>query len=90
MLLANVLAAKKIMETFPLTSLLRYHSAPKEKALSLVVEYLEKVGVYIDTSSAGHIYRSMMSYDCSDEIGIARMAVIMNLLVKPMMVSTSL
>lgn len=87
MLLANIFAANKIREAFPLTSLLRHHPAPKEKALSTVVEYLEKVGIHIDTSSAGQIYKSMMSYNCNDEIGAARMTVIMHLLVKPMMVS---
>ena len=87
MLLANILAANEIKKSFPTISLLRYHAAPKEKSLSTVVEYLEKVGIHIDTSSAGSIYKSMMAYNCSDEIGVARMTVIMHLLVKPMMVS---
>lgn len=86
MLLANILAANKIHETFPSTALLRFHPAPHKDALTKVVEFLEKVGIHIDISSAGAIYRSMMQYSGSDELGIARMAVIMNLLVKPMQV----
>lgn len=84
MLLANTLTANQIHQVLPELALLRFHAAPKEKSLMNVVEYLEKVGIHIDVSSAGAIYRSMIQYAGSDELGVARMAVIMNLLVKPM------
>lgn len=87
MLLANALTAEKILESFPDTALLRRHHAPKEKYLSTAVEYLEKVGIFIDTTDAGSIYQSMTQYEGTDEIGMARMAVITNFLVKPMVVS---
>lgn len=87
MLLANILAANKILESFPKTALLRFHDSPKEKSLSSAVEFLEKVGIFIDITDAGSIYKSMMQYDGLDEIGMARMAVITNFLIKPMVVS---
>lgn len=87
MLLANSLTAEKILECFPDTALLRSHNSPKEKSLSSAVEYLEKVGIFIDITDAGSIYQSMMQYEGLDEIGMARMAVITNFLVKPMVVS---
>lgn len=87
MLLANIFAANKTLESFPETALLRFHASPKEKSLSSAVEYLEKVGIFIDTADAGSIYQSMAQYEGSDEIGMARMTVITNFLVKPMMVS---
>lgn len=90
MLLANILTANRLREKYPDLALLRNHSPPNEKSLSLVVENLEKIGIYIDNANAGSIYHSMMRYDGFDEIGIARMAVIINLLIKPMVVSCSM
>ncbi|XP_065226158.1 DIS3-like exonuclease 2 [Planococcus citri] len=85
MLIANILTANRIREKYPDLALLRLHSSPLEKSLSTVIDNLEKIGIYIDISNAGSIYHSMMRYEGCDEIGIARMAVIVNLLVKPML-----
>lgn len=89
MLMANILTANRLREVYPELALLRYHLPPNENSLSSVVESLEKIGIYIDTTNAGSIYRSIMRYEGLDEIGVARMAVIINLLVKPMIVSDS-
>ncbi len=89
MLLANILVANRISTAFPDTALLRHHAAPNKSALLTAVSKLERFGICIETSSAGSIFSSMIQYDGTDEIGIARMTVITNLLVKPMVVRTN-
>lgn len=44
MLLSNVSVAKKIVSTFPSLSVLRHHSTPKLKEITLIKNILEKFG----------------------------------------------
>lgn len=55
MLKANISVAEKIVDSFPEHALLRQHPAPKERPLKEFVNYAQKLGIHIDSSSSASL-----------------------------------
>lgn len=52
MLKANISVAEKIVDAFPEHALLRKHPPPKDRPLKEFVQYAEKLGIHIDSTSS--------------------------------------
>ncbi|KAL0289393.1 UNVERIFIED_CONTAM: Exosome complex exonuclease RRP44A, partial [Sesamum angustifolium] len=52
MLAANISVAKKILEHFPLTSLLRRHPSPTKEMLEPLIQTATAVGLCLDVTSS--------------------------------------
>ncbi|XP_044736789.1 DIS3-like exonuclease 2 [Chrysoperla carnea] len=84
MLLANITVATKINNEYPDLAFLRCHPPPHGHLMENLKKNFEKIGIHLDTSTAGQLHQSMEKYDGDDLISQARMTVINAFCAKPM------
>ncbi|KAL6521386.1 Exosome complex exonuclease RRP44 A [Orobanche gracilis] len=72
MLAANISVAKKVLEHFPLSSLLRRHASPTREMLEPLIQTAAAVGLCLDVTSskalADSLDRAVAMYFCSGDL----------------------
>lgn len=86
MLLANTLVAEHLNKHFPRTALLRSHQPPDTALIEKISRMLKNYDIEIETTSAGSIHKSMVSY-YKNEKCLDKDIVVSNLMSRPMVVS---
>ncbi|XP_043244120.1 DIS3-like exonuclease 2 isoform X2 [Amphibalanus amphitrite] len=90
MLLANMAVAARILRSYPQLSVLRRHTPPQEGPLADAARLLKGVGLEIDVETSGTVHDSLQAMaaawqaELPPQEAIARMAVVVNLLSRPM------
>lgn len=62
MLLANEAVARNIHYKYPEVALLRRHESPKIEMMKKIVESVQKIGIFLDASSAGALHQTLLKY----------------------------
>ncbi|XP_046821426.1 DIS3-like exonuclease 2 isoform X2 [Vespa crabro] len=68
MLLANMTVATHLYKTMPEYALLRSHSYPSERFLTLTRNLLQRFGIHLDIASSGDLYSSIKRYESCIEL----------------------
>lgn len=84
MLLANMTVAKRIYEDHPNLAFLRCHPPPSRFMLQQLAKTLKPMGIDLDVTSSGNLYKSLMKYVGPDNTDKGKALVLNMLCAKPM------
>ncbi|KAG6442299.1 hypothetical protein O3G_MSEX002185 [Manduca sexta] len=84
MLLANMTVANRIHDDHPDIAFLRCHPPPSSYMMRQLAKSLEPMGINLDISSAGDLYRSLLPYVGPENTDVGKAMVLNMLCAKPM------